>query len=75
MCCVLEFRHRASDLIGKREKERNLVLSLRFGFGVFLLFGFLFLCFFFGSRLERFFDLRWILVREGFELIWVRRLK
>lgn len=56
-------------------KERDLILSLRFGFGVFLLFGFLFLCFFFGSRLERFFDLRWILVREGFELIWVRRLK
>ena len=51
-------------------KERDLILSLRFGFGVFLLFGFLFLCFFFGSRLERFFDLRWILVREGFELIW-----
>ena len=28
-------------------KERDLILSLRFGFGVFLLFGFLFLCFFF----------------------------
>ena len=69
MCCVLEFRHRASDLIGKREKERNLVLSLRFGFGVFLLFGFLFLCFF-SSPLQRFFFILdgWIQVREGFVL-------